>query len=145
MLTQRLSALLQVGCRTLKGRAVVQSFICNDAESKASCKCLVTFAELWASRDGSMVVQTTKQIYIRASGTNELKRMTLVALKTPPADVFHFKFERTEGRPATPMLLAKNEKSNSLRFLVYETSKWKQILNEVPKWRVVCRRHLNDI
>ena len=44
-----------------EGRAVVQAFMSDDAKSKASYKCLVAIAELWASKDGSMVVQTTEQ------------------------------------------------------------------------------------
>ena len=83
----------------MKGRAVVQTFMSNDAESKASCKCLV-----WAAKRGSMVVQTTKQRYIQLN-TNDLKLMilTLVALKETLADVLDFKFEIKEERPATPM------------------------------------------
>ena len=85
----------------MKGRAVVQTFMSNDAESKASCKCLV-----WAAKRGSMVlVQTTKQRYIQLN-TNDLKLMilTLVALKETLADVLDFKFEiKDERPPATPM------------------------------------------
>jgi hypothetical protein len=43
----------------------------NDAKSKSSCKWLVTVAELWASKDGFMVVQTTKQWYMQLVHTNK--------------------------------------------------------------------------